>query len=141
MKQKTTETECSQNPLRIQLLTSLTRINAPDSWDTTRGEVFREGPQFFEICPIFLNFAQYIFPGGVKNFLGGFRLPCTPPGYGPANCFEYLKISVCHFKKTTWSIAGTLWDVTNPDQDGPGNNDGQRVFQFPQNGRTAVLQL
>jgi len=82
MKQKTTETECSQNPLRIQLLTSLTRINAPDSWDTTRGEVFREGPKFFEICPIFLKYAQHIFPGGGRKIFWGWLRP--PPGYRPA---------------------------------------------------------
>jgi len=35
--------------------------------------VFREGPRFFEPCPIFLNYVQHIFPGGPKIFLGGLR--------------------------------------------------------------------
>jgi len=33
--------------------------------------VFQEGPNFFELCPIFLNYVQHIFTGGEKNFLGG----------------------------------------------------------------------
>jgi len=32
--------------------------------------VFREGPKFFEPCPIFLNYVQHIFPGWAKIFLG-----------------------------------------------------------------------
>jgi len=32
--------------------------------------VFREGPKFFELCKIFLNYVQHIFSrGGAKNFL------------------------------------------------------------------------
>jgi len=35
--------------------------------------VFQEGPKFFELCPIFLNYVQHIFIGGEKIFLwGGF---------------------------------------------------------------------
>jgi len=30
--------------------------------------VFREGPKFFELCPIFLDCVQHIFPEGRKNF-------------------------------------------------------------------------
>ena len=30
--------------------------------------VFREWPKIFELCPIFLNYAQHIFPGGRKLF-------------------------------------------------------------------------
>ena len=37
--------------------------------------VFREGPIFFEPCPIFLFYVQHIFPGGAKHFLGG----ASPP--------------------------------------------------------------
>ena len=33
--------------------------------------VFRDGPKFFELCPIFLNFVQHISSGVAKNFLGG----------------------------------------------------------------------
>jgi len=33
--------------------------------------VFREGPKFFELRPIFLKYVQHIFPGGANNFLGG----------------------------------------------------------------------
>ena len=51
--------------------------------------VFREGPKFFDICPIFLNYAQHIFPEGAKNFLGG---ASPPPGYGPALYWFYLCI-------------------------------------------------
>jgi len=40
--------------------------------------VFREGPTFFELCPIFLNYVQHIFPGGAKIFLGGFAPPAPP---------------------------------------------------------------
>jgi len=39
--------------------------------------VFREGPKFFELCPIFLNYVQHIFPVA-KNFLGGL-LPTASP--------------------------------------------------------------
>jgi len=41
--------------------------------------VFWEGPQFFELCPIFSNCIQHIFPGVAKNILRGLR----PSGYGP----------------------------------------------------------
>ena len=37
--------------------------------------VFWERPKFFELCPIFSNYIQHIFPGGAKNFLGG----ASPP--------------------------------------------------------------
>jgi len=37
--------------------------------------VFREGPKFFELCPLFSNYIQHVFPGGTKNFLGGLRPP------------------------------------------------------------------
>ena len=40
--------------------------------------VFREGPKVFELCPIFLNYVQHIFPEGEKFSRGGFG----PPGYG-----------------------------------------------------------
>ena len=58
-------------------------------------EVFREGPKFFELCPIFLNDVQHIFPGGAKNFLGGLGSPGYEPGwvindevYTAINCIE-----------------------------------------------------
>ena len=43
---------------------------------TSRGHkegrrVFREGPKYFELCPIVLNYVRHIFPGGAKFFLGG----------------------------------------------------------------------
>jgi len=38
--------------------------------------VFREGPKFFQLCPIFLNYVQHIFPGG-NIFLGELRHPCA----------------------------------------------------------------
>jgi len=39
------------------------------SWGHQQGRrVFREGPKFFELCPMFLNYAQHIFPGGRKIF-------------------------------------------------------------------------
>jgi len=44
--------------------------------------VFREGPKFFGLCPIFLNHVQHIFPVGENNFLGRVS-PLRPPGYGP----------------------------------------------------------
>ena len=52
--------------------------------------VFWEGRNFFKLCPIVFNYAQHIFPGGAKNFVGRLR-PMRPPGYGPAaNCLLYL---------------------------------------------------
>jgi len=43
----------------------------------TRGgrRVFREGPKFFELCPIFKNYVQHIIPGVAKIFLGGISPP------------------------------------------------------------------
>jgi len=40
---------------------------------TSRGHqegrrVFREGPKYFELCPIVLNYVRHIFPGGAKFF-------------------------------------------------------------------------
>jgi len=55
--------------------------------------VFREGPKFFEQCPIFLNYVQHIFQGGEK-FLGGLRLPCSPLVQGPAWSYLHFEISV-----------------------------------------------
>jgi len=40
-----------------------------------RRRVFGEGTKFFELCPIFSNYIQHIFPGGAKNFVGG----ASPP--------------------------------------------------------------
>jgi len=45
--------------------------------------VFREGPKFFELCSMVLNFVQHIFPGEAKIFQGP-SPPCTPnycPGF------------------------------------------------------------
>ena len=41
--------------------------------------VFREGTKIFELCPIFLNYVQHIFPGGRKFFQRGLRPPCAHP--------------------------------------------------------------
>ena len=40
--------------------------------------VFWEGPKFFELCPIFLNYVQHNFLGRAKNFLGGIGPPAPP---------------------------------------------------------------
>ena len=42
-----------------------------------RRRVFSEGPKFFELCPIVLNYVQNIFTRGAKIFL-------EPPIYGHA---------------------------------------------------------
>jgi len=39
--------------------------------------VFRVEPKFFELCPIFLNYVQHIFPGG-GIYLRVFRPPAHP---------------------------------------------------------------
>ena len=41
--------------------------------------VFWEGPKFFKLYQIVLNYVQHIFPGGRKILWWGF----APPGYGP----------------------------------------------------------
>jgi len=41
-------------------------------------KIFREGPKFFELCTIFLNCVQHIFPGGEK-----FSRGAKDPSYGP----------------------------------------------------------
>jgi len=46
--------------------------------------VFREGPKFFELCPIVLNYVQHIFPGRANNFL----FPCAPLVTGLQGCNE-----------------------------------------------------
>jgi len=43
-----------------------------------RGRVFLEGPTFFLLCPIFLNYVQHIFPGG-RKFFQGREAPPSPP--------------------------------------------------------------
>jgi len=40
-------------------------------------------PKFFKLCPILLNYAQHIFPGGAKNIVGVASPPLRYPGYGP----------------------------------------------------------
>jgi len=55
--------------------------------------VFWEGPKFFKLCPIFLNYVQHIFPRGAKKFRG-LRHPCgPPPGYGPVAVIEKHVVS------------------------------------------------
>ena len=44
--------------------------------------VFREGRRFFELCPIFLNYLQHLFPGR-ENFSRGDSPYWRPTGYGP----------------------------------------------------------
>jgi len=46
-----------------------------------RRRVFREGPKFFKLCPVVLNYVQHIFTRWAKNFLGGE----SPSSYGPAS--------------------------------------------------------
>jgi len=41
----------------------------------------RHRPKLFELCAIFLNYVQHIFPGGAKMF--------SPPGYGPASTYRF----------------------------------------------------
>jgi len=45
-----------------------TLIQAGNQLGTPGGaKSFQEGPNFCELCPIFSNYVQHIFPGG-KNF-------------------------------------------------------------------------
>jgi len=54
--------------------------------------VCREGPTFFELCPIFLNYAQHIFPGGAKNFLGGASPPLVTGLAGGETVFALVSV-------------------------------------------------
>ena len=54
-------------PVAVRSVTSLGRQEGR--------RVFREGPKFFELCPIFLNYVQHIFPEGGEKFP-------PPSGYG-----------------------------------------------------------
>ena len=52
---------------------------------------FLSGAQFFKLCPIVFNYAQHIFSGGVKSFVGE-ASPPFPPDYGPvSNSFKYVQ--------------------------------------------------
>jgi len=72
-------------------------------------EEFSEGPKFFELCPVFSNYIQYIFPGGAKNFLEGASHPLRPPGYGPGKiarklmpvdtCGRYVSLTTSNLMK------------------------------------------
>ena len=42
-----------------------------------RRRVFWEGPKYFKLCPIVLNYTQHIFPGGTKILQEGLA-PCAP---------------------------------------------------------------
>jgi len=49
--------------------------------------VFREGPKFFELCPVVSKYIQQIFPRGVKKFLGGIRSPWLRACWGVYDSF------------------------------------------------------
>ena len=73
--------------------------------------VFREGPKFFELCPIFFNYVQQIFPGGAKNFLGLLGPPCAPLITGLISRGIYWHsvrqfIEECPQERKPWSILG-----------------------------------
>jgi len=61
--------------VQILHLLPIVRINrqqVPNQLETPGGaKTFWEGPKFFELCPIVLNYVQQIFPRGTKKFLGG----------------------------------------------------------------------
>ena len=63
--------ECVHIHSNLHIIRPVTSLGHQDG-----RRVFREGQQFFELSPIFLNCVQHIFPGGAKNFLvGGFAPP------------------------------------------------------------------
>ena len=47
---------------------------------TSGGRVFWEGPKFFKLCPVVLNYVQHILPGEGKIFSN----PPATADYGPA---------------------------------------------------------
>jgi len=82
---------CCMRLLNADILTSnVARQWHADSPVTSLGyqggrKVFWEGPKFFALCPIDLNYVQNIFLGwGEKFYREGFAPPCAPPGYGSA---------------------------------------------------------
>jgi len=76
-----------------QGLFDLFQLRPLTSLDRQEGRrVFWEGPKFFELRPIILIDVQYIFPGGVTNFLGGICPPAPPLVTG---LFQLLNIRVC----------------------------------------------
>jgi len=61
------------------------------AWGPRVAKSFQRGAKSFQLCPIFSNYAQRIFPGAAKIFAWGITLlalPCNPlepsalPGYG-----------------------------------------------------------
>jgi len=75
-------------------------ISAPSRPVTSLGHqegwrVFREGPTFFLLCPIFLNYIQHISQGG------GFA-PMLPPGYGPGSKLEYRRKINSTLQHNSW---------------------------------------
>jgi len=61
------------------------------------GRVFREGPKFFELCPIFLNCANTFFQGGGRKIFKGGKIPprlraCREPVF----CGAYSTNEVIH---------------------------------------------
>ena len=96
--------------------------------------VFWKRPKFFELCPIFSNYIQHIFPGRVKNFLRGEKpLSCYGPAWTcisilsslsraaltlslmaqeniiQARCFEMKPYKVTEFSKSTTSRHKFFW--------------------------------
>jgi len=66
---------------------------ARNQLETPEGQkVFREGPTFFELCPIFLNYVQKIYPGEEEKFSRWASLPLRPPWLRAClyTCFVHL---------------------------------------------------
>jgi len=53
---------------RQWFLTGCTRRPVTSLGHQEGRRLFREGPKFFELCPMFSNCVQHIFPGGAKIF-------------------------------------------------------------------------
>jgi len=66
--------------------------------------VFREGPKFFELCPLFSNYIQHVFPGGTKNFLGGLRPPWLRACWYVAYRYNHRSY-VIRLKTDNWQYA------------------------------------
>ena len=79
--------------------------------------VFRDGPKFFELCQIILNYAQHIFPWG------GWRIFCSPLVTGlladnaarqwHADSGTPRKFVLCE-KKHEWVCSNASTSLENP---------------------------
>jgi len=59
---------------------------------------FLRGAQMFwtTVCPIVFNHIQHIFPGGVKNFLGGYSTPWLRPWWNLTKSPHFERVVTFH---------------------------------------------